>query len=93
MKEIEFVNCMIIKLKSLKSAIKKKEKLTAKSFEMNYTKNSERQMQKVNTDLNCTCMNIHKTKIDIARDFKGSILDVEIEKRNYNLSKFHNYKG
>lgn len=93
MKEIELIDLMIDRLKSLKSSIKKKDKISDKAFNMNPQNSTPRQIQKASTDLNWQCMEVDKGKTEIARIFKGSCLDVDTGEKEYNPSGFHKYKG
>ncbi len=93
MTELEFIDEMISKLKRIKSAIKKKDNLSEKAFNMDFRKNTQRQIEKANTNLNWQCMYLDKEKTELARFFKGSFLDVDTSPKEYNPSGFHKYKG
>ena len=90
MTDIEKIDSFIDRLKSIKQSMKKKEKLSDKAF--NLRCGTPRQFQKVNTALNWECMNLDKSITDFAREFKGSLLDVDTGEKTYNPSGFHNYK-
>lgn len=89
--EIEYIDNLIIKLKSLKQSIKKIDKLTEKSMNMNFYDNTKRQRWKINAELDFECINREKIKTDIARLFNNSFLDVWIEKKVYKPNWFQEY--
>jgi len=92
MSEIELIDNMILRLKALKSAIKQKEKLSNKLFEMNHSNSTEKQIKKMSTDLNWNSMAIEKAKTEFARIFKNSFLDVDTGEKEYKPSSFQNYR-
>ena len=91
--ELEQIDIMIAKLKEVKASIKKRDKLSDKAFNMNHTTHRVSQMQKISTNLNWECMHLDKCKTDFARLFKGSVLDVSTDEKEYNPTGFHKYKG
>lgn len=92
MEDIKLIENMINHLRTLKSDIQKKEKLSTKLRDTQLCDVSPKRIEKMNTDLNWQCMNIDKKKTDIARLFKGSMLDVSTDEKEYNPSGWHNYK-
>lgn len=88
--ELEYIDIMIARLKALKSTINKKDKQSDKTFKM--SSHSLKQLQKADVDLSWLCMQVDKEKTDFARAFKGSILDVGTEEKEYRPSGFHTYK-
>jgi len=91
--ELEQIDIMIAKLKEVKASIKKRDKLSDKAFNMNHTTHTIKQIQNTNTSLNWECMHLDKCKTDFARLFKGSVLDVSTDEKEYNPTGFHKYKG
>jgi len=91
--ELEQIDIMIAKLKEVKASIKKRDKLSDKAFNMNHTTHTIKQIQNTNTNLNWECMHLDKCKTDFARLFKGSVLDVSTDEKEYNPTGFHKYKG
>jgi hypothetical protein len=92
-KETEFIDLMIAKLKSLKSSIKKKNKLSDNLGSAGLNTYTPRRLGNMTADLNWECMNIDKETTGFARAFKGSDLDVCTGEKEYNPSGFHSYKG
>ncbi len=90
--EIELIDSLISTAKYLKTAIKKRDKLSEKAFNMSRYTHSPRQIEKTNVDLNWQCMEVDKIKTDFARLFKGSLVDVGTGEKEYNPSGFHSYK-
>ncbi len=91
--ELEQIDIMIAKLKEVKASIKKRDKLSDKAFNMNHATHTIKQIQNTNTSLNWECMHLDKCKTDFARLFKGSVLDVSTDEKEYNPTGFHKYKG
>lgn len=92
-KEINEIDNLIQSLKYVKSNLLKKNKLSKKAYEMSYTSNTQRSVQKASVNLNWQCMELDKAKTNFARMFKGSLVDVCVEEKEYNPSGFHSYKG
>jgi len=91
-KDLEFINTLQTQLKSLAASIKKIEKLNNQAS-AKISDHSTKQWSKIHADLNYECMYRERLKTEIARTFKGSILDVSLEEKIYNPSAFHSYKG
>ena len=93
MSEMESIDNMILRLKALKSAMKQKEKMRDKLFEMDFANSTEKRRRKMSADLNWNSMAIEKAKTEFARIFKNSFLDVDTEEKEYKPSSFQNYRG
>ena len=89
MTQIQEIDGLIARLKTLKSSIKKKDRLSERA--MNADSRS-RGYQKLSTDLNWQCMNIEKETTDFARAFEASSLNVDTDEKTYRPSGFHEYK-
>jgi len=90
---VEQADLLIAMLRGVKSEEKKKEKLSLKSSTMDYQEQTQKQMQKVSTDLNWQCMYLDRIITDFARVFSVSKFNVDTGKKKYNPSSFHSYKG
>jgi hypothetical protein len=91
MKDLETIEQAIILLKSIKSTYKKKERLSEKARNTNFTNSTPSQIDKATSNLNWECMEYSKAKVNFARLFKDSILDVSTEVQTYRPSGFHEY--
>jgi hypothetical protein len=91
MTDLETIEQAVILLKSIKSTYKKKERLSEKARDTNFQNSTPKQVDKATVALNWECMELSKAKVNFARLFKDSILDVSIEVQEYNPSGFHRY--
>lgn len=87
--KINKIDQLLKQLKTLKSSLKKQEKLRAKSFNANPRDNSQKHIQKIEADLNFHCMDVQKEITGISRTFKDSFLDVSTDKKVYNPSAWN----
>lgn len=92
MKQIEEIEKMIALIKEVKSCIVKKDKLSDKAFNLSPRNATPSQIDKATSSLNWSCMELDKAITNFARQFKGSLLDVSTEEKEYNPSSFHKYK-
>lgn len=79
-------------LNEVRACQNKVDKLTEKTLCMSPQNSTQKSIQREHTNLNWACMHLDKAKTDFARYFKGSLLDVSIESKDYNPSGFHSYK-
>jgi len=91
-KETKDLDIMLALLKAVKANIVKAKKLSDKSFAYNTTTHTFKAIQKINADHNWQMMNLEKSKVDFARYFKTSILNVNTDTKKYSPSSFHTYK-
>lgn len=91
MTELEKIDQAITLLKSIKATCKKKEKLSEKARNTDFRNSTPKQIEKATTALNWECMEFSKAKVNFARFFKDSILDVSTEVQTYRPSGFHEY--
>lgn len=91
MTDLETINQAIALLKSAKSSLVKREKLSAKVGAMNMTNATPKRIGNATASLNWECMEYSKSKVNFARLFKGSILDVSTEVQTYRPSGYHEY--
>ena len=84
------------KLESLLKQLQKEEKnratLNEKALNMNVYNATPRRMATVRGNLIESCRHIERLKLQIARAFKGSQFDIEIDERTSNTSGSHEYK-
>ena len=92
MTDLETIEQAITLLKSIKATYKKKERLSVKAANTNFRNSTPKQIEKASVNLNWECMELSKAKVNFARFFKDSILDVSTEVQNYNPSGWHEYK-
>lgn len=92
MKDLQQIKAMTAALKSLKAAVEKREKLSAKRSAMSTNNSTDKARGKVNADLNWQCMEVDKKATDFARLFEGSCCDVGTETKHYSPSGFHEYQ-
>ena len=89
-KDIQHLDNFLIKIKELKSSIKKANKI--RDSRILYMENADfKKASSLNAKLDFLYMHIDKTKTSIARLFEGSIIDVGTEEKEYNPSPFHSY--
>lgn len=91
MTELEQIEQAIALLKTIKATYKKKERLSEKARNTTFQNSSPKQIDKATAALNWECMELSKAKVNFARFFKGSILDVSTEVQEYNPSGFHKF--
>jgi hypothetical protein len=92
MQELEQLEQMLALLKNIKRANVKKGKLSDKLAKMDHYNSTPKRIGAANANLNWECMNYDKLKVDFARLFKDSCLDVGVSEREYNPSGFHSFK-
>lgn len=92
MTDIEKIDLLISNLRRVKSEIKRKERLSQNRADMSMRTHTQKRIQKAEADLNWQCMEVDKSKIDFARLFKGSLVDVSTAETTFNPSPFHSYK-
>jgi len=92
MTEIELIDLMISNLRTLKSTIKKRDKLSEKVRSLSPLNATPKRIQNANADLNWACMAVDQRRTDVARLYKGSALDVGTEEKIYRPSAFHTYR-
>lgn len=90
-KQLEEVELMLTSLNELKKQLKRCDKLNEKSLKATPSTHSPKQMQKISTDVTWENMELCMRKIDVARAFKGSCMDVSTEKQEFRPSPFHHY--
>lgn len=90
--ELEQIEQALALLKTIKTTYKKKERLSEKAANTNFRNSSPKQIDKAATALNWECMELSKAKVNFARFFKGSVLDVSTEEQIYTPSGWHEYK-
>jgi len=91
MTDLETIEQAIILLKAVKSSLVKREKLSAKTGAMNPTNSTPKRIDNATACLNWECMEYSKSKVNFARLFKGSVLDVSTAVQTYRPSPFQEY--
>ena len=91
--KISNIDKVLSELKTLKSEYQKAEKLSEKSLNMDFKKNTPKQIQKASVDLNWQCMHIDKVKKRVWKSILESELEVDISETDYYPSGFHHYKN
>ena len=91
--KISNIDKVLSELKTFKSVYQKAEKLSEKSLNMDFKKNTPKQIQKASVDLNWQCMHIDKTKKRIWKSILNADLEVDISETDYYPSGFHHYKN
>ena len=92
MKELALIDSMISQLRTLKSTIQKRDKISEKVRSLTPMNATPKRIQNSTADLNWTCMEVDKLRTDVARLYKGSSLDVGTEEKIYRPSPFHTYR-
>ena len=92
MTDLETIEQAIALLKTAKSSLIKRNKLSAKTGAMNPTNSTPKRIDSATASLNWECMEYSKAKVNFARLFKGSVLDVSTAVQTYRPSPFHEYK-
>ena len=90
--ELELIDKMISQLRTLKSTIKRKDKISERVRSLSPMNATPKRIQKGNADLNWACMDVDQRRTDVARLYRGSALDVGTEEKTYRPSAFHTYK-
>ncbi len=92
MTDLETIEQAITLLKSIKSTYKKKERLSEKAANTNFRNSTPKQIDKASRNLNWECMELSKAKVNFARFFKDSILDVSTDAQTKTPTGWHEYK-
>lgn len=90
--QLKKVESMMHALKAIKSQIKRCQKYRAKSLNASPSTHTPKQLQKISADVTWENMELEMRKIDIARCFKGSFMDVSTDVQEFRPSSFHHYK-
>lgn len=83
---------LIAALKRLKKEEAQRKKLSDKYAGMTYENSTDRARGGLREKLNWQSMEVEKKRLDIARLFKGCAFDIEISKRVFKPSGFHEYE-
>lgn len=89
--EISIIDQMIKTLRNIKTEIKRRDKLNIR-LEKAFNEGTERQITNLTAELNWQCMELEKRRIDFARLFEDSPLDVGTGEHTFRPSGFHTYK-
>src|SRR5690554_6479228 len=90
--EIDQINGLINLLRSIKSDTVKRNNMSEKLGQTDYTQVTARKLGQMNADLDFHSMNLEKQKVMFAKYFNQSCLNVETENREYHPSNFHTFK-
>lgn len=83
---------MIRILKEIEKLEKQKEKLNDKRLNMNFSKNTQKQMSKVSYGITHICWYIDRLKTDFARVYTDSRYYTTTKEKEYNPTWFHKQK-
>lgn len=89
--ELQQVEQMLTHLKELKSQLKRTGKAREKSLNASISTHTPKQLQKISANVTWENMELIKRKIDVARCFKGSCMDVSTDKQEFRPTAFHHY--
>lgn len=90
--QLKKIDKMLTDLRRVKSEIKKTQKLSEKVRQLTPQNSTLKKITDSNASLSWQCMALEKVKIDFARAFENSLLDVGTEKRTFHPSGFHSYE-
>ena len=79
-------------LRAIETQHKRVKRLSEKRANMSGQTHTQKSIQNADANLNWECMYLEQRKIDFARMFEGSELDVDTSEREFNPSPFHKYK-
>lgn len=89
--EIKRIDLLIKLLRDAKKHANSFQKLSEKSLNANPRTHTRTQIQNLSAGLSWAAMNYDKSKVNVAKAFNGSPLDVDTGKQEYSTSPFHKY--